>query len=168
MYPAGHSGNQSAHLVAVHAHRFREPFPYAQVILASRNIAALQSDLVAFKLTGEMVSLLGISTLAVDVLISVQAEHLWRRREREAREIIEAIPKAVSRIQYIGGRDANARVIRTIVGAASNHSLLRCIVKFVPAQSARSGTDEAWLLTAYFLGQTELRRLLRRKDVRPV
>lgn len=170
MHPVllGHAGNQVAQQAAVQAHHFRDTFPYAIVNLQSRNIALLQSDLVAFTLTSDFLSLVDVASEAVDVRISVQAEHLWKRREREARSIIDAIPEAMARIKYVGRRDANGRIVRTVIGECSGRKFLRCIIKFVPAKLARSGRDEALMLTAYFVGQTELARLLRRRDVRPV
>jgi hypothetical protein len=170
MHPVllGQSGNQVAQQAAVQAHYFRNAFPYGLVNLQSRNIALLQSDLVAFVLTSVFLSLIDVSSEAVDVRIAVQAEHLWKRRRREARLIIDAIPEAMARIKYIGYRHAVGRIVRTVIGECLDHQLLCCIIKFVPARSARSGKDEAWMLTSYFVRQSELSRLLRRQDVRPV
>jgi hypothetical protein len=170
MHPAllGHAGNQVIQQAIVHAHFFRHNFPYVLGNFESRNVALLHSDLVAFGLTAGFLRLLEVSSDAVDVRLAVQAEHLWRRREREARSIIGAVPEAMARIKYVGRREAIGRVVRTAVGECSDHRLLRCVVKFVPAESSRSGKDEAWLVTAYFLGQRELRRLLRRQEIRPL
>jgi hypothetical protein len=161
--PVGHAGNQVAHLATVPAYCLRSSGSYFEI----RNVPLLQSDLVAFGLTSSFLSLLGVSTQAVDVRFSVQAEHLWRRREREARSIIDAIPEAMARVKYIGGRDTSQRTERIALGECSGNRLLCCIIKFVPAQHAKSGTDEAWMSTAYFVRQAELRRLLRRKGIRP-
>ncbi len=170
MHPVllAHAGNFVAQQTAVQAHWCRPYISHNPVNFHTRNVALLGSDFVAFRITPAFLALVEISSAAVEVRISAQAEHLWRKHPRDARAIIDAMPDAMARIKFVGHRDAVHRVVRTVLGENSGDRLLKCVVKFVPAALARTGADEAWLLTAHFIRKGERNRLLRRGEIRPV
>jgi len=160
---------RSANQAAAQAHYFRARFPYAIANFQSRNIALLQSNLVAFLLTNDFLSLIDVVSDAVEVRCFAQAEHIWKRREAEAQSIIDALPDAMARIKYVGHRDViSAGIVRTAIGECSDRRLILCGIKFLPAKGAWSGKDEAWMSTAYFVGVTELSRLLKRGKIVPI
>ena len=169
MHPAllGHATAQSRSLHAFHSHFFG-PSSYPIQVQETRNIALLMSNRVAFDLTEGLIVLLEVESDARSALVEKQAEHVWKRRPREAREIVLALPGVISRIKYLGRIPGEHHPTRIVVGATEDSKFLLCIVKFVSAAKARSGADEAWLKTAYFADAKEISRLLGRRVIRPL
>jgi hypothetical protein len=95
-------------------------------------------------------------------LAEKQAEHVWKRRPREARGIVLALPGVISRIKYVGRIPGKHHPQESSLVLRRTTSSYCASLKFVSATKARSGADEAWLKTAYFAGAKEIRRLLGR------
>jgi len=133
-----------------------------------RNIALLTSNREAFELTVGLLAVLGVVSDARIAVAESQAEHIWVKHPREARAIVLALEGVAKRIKYVGRVRGERHPTRYVVGAAEDHRFLVCIVKFVSSANARSGSDEAWLKTAYFARAKEIRRLLARRAIRPL
>ena len=127
----------------------------------------LHAHLQVSNLTLELLSALGVTTAAQHLLLSVQGEHIRKRRKSEAQAIIAAIPHALEHLRFIGRRSAEKEV-HIVVGQRRVGRTLLVGIKFVPANRARSDRDEAWVTTAYFVRDAEVRRLLRNGQLRPV
>ena len=112
-----HVSRHTAVHAAARAHYQQSAFIASMHVLRqnSRNVAALFADILVMKLTPELLSTLGVATQAENLLISAQGDHLRRRRKHEALAIIEAIPRALTRMTYHGLRD-NSTQTHTVVG----------------------------------------------------
>jgi hypothetical protein len=130
-------------------------------------VAALCADLVVLKLYSQFLSIFGVITEACDIRLRNQGRHIHIRRTREAHLIIEAIPQALTHVKYVGRRYPDKHIY-TAVGKSESRYLLLVGIEFVRAESAPSGKDEAWVTTAYFLKEPELRRQLRKQVLRPL
>jgi hypothetical protein len=160
--------SQRAAYAAVFAHFQRDDS--AANLNADRQrggIAALRADIVVMTLTEHFQAILGVTTSADNLVLPVQGQHIRTSRGREAHVIIDAIPQALARIKYLGQRQPD-NIERMAVGEYKLGRLLLVGVRFLPAERARSKRDEAVVTTAYFLRNSELRRLLRRGQLRPV
>ena len=131
------------------------------------HMLVLRADLQVMKLSADLLSALSVTSSAEHLMFSVQGLHIREKRKHEAQAIIAAIPRALEELNYCGLRDAEKQ-IHTAVGHHGLGGYLLVGIKFIPASRARSKRDEAWVTTAYFLGSSELRRLLRREKLNPI
>ena len=129
-------------------------------------VAALRADMIVRRLDSNLLRLLNVATRALDLRMELQAEHLHRRRPRQAHSLLAALPEVLDNIRYLGTQSRCNRQ-RTAVGMCTAERLVLVGLKFFPAHLSRSGDDEAWVTTAYFLGQSELRRQVSNGTLRP-
>lgn len=134
----------------------------------TRSLPLLLSDHLAFALSAGLLSALQVATNATHARAAVQAEHLWKRRPTVARDLISRLPEAAENVEYVGTLCGSEPGIRRFVGRSKNRQLVFCALKFLVATAGRSGEDEVWLRTAYYIGQGELHRLLQRRKLKPL
>ena len=113
-------------------------------------------------LSSELTALLGVNTLAKQILLPIQGRHIRKQRLDEARSVIASIPNALTRIRYLGNRELPHEY--TLVGKLDDKRLLLVGIKFVPANRASSNQDEALLTTSHYLGQDNLKRMLKKNS----
>lgn len=134
--------------------------------LRQQQLRHLQAHVQVGKLSVELLSTLGVSSKANWLLLSVQGQHIRERRKHEAQVIVMTIPAALDQLKYHGRRKGVGNV-HTVVGRSGLGRYLLVGIKFVPARRARSSQDEAWVTTAYFVRQKELKRQLKNGELRP-
>lgn len=123
--------------------------------------SALHASISVMKITEDFLSVLNVSTNAVDLLIPYQGQHIKVRRRSESTKIIDAIPQALTHIKYVGRRGSpSPKGERTVVGAYEIGHMVKTCMLFE--------SERAVVTTAYFLRGRELRRLLRRKEIQPI
>ncbi|MBI3776814.1 MAG: hypothetical protein HY273_14930 [Gammaproteobacteria bacterium] len=134
----------------------------------SNHMRVLRADILVMKLSNELLSIFDVATRPEDLLLWFQGEHIRQRRKHEANAIIEGIPRALTSIKYFGQRIVAGRGNEyTAVGEHKLGCLLLVGIKFVISKNAHSNKDEAWVTTAHFIREAELRRLLRKGAVHP-
>jgi hypothetical protein len=107
--------------------------------------------------------LLGVQTYAVSLLLPTQGAHIGQRRRAQRSEIIAALPEALQRIEYIGAQGPHKF---SAVGRCGTDCLLFMALKFL--HGGQSQRDEAWISTAYFVGDASLGRKVRAEQLRQV
>lgn len=132
------------------------------------SIAAILGNFAVLKLHPDFLSILGVTTTAVDLVFSVQGQELRLKRGNLAPAVIEAIPYAMSRIEYIRESEKGDTIFRDAVGKCQDGHWLLLGMKFKPAKDAPSGKDEAWGRTAYFFNEPRLRRMVRGEEWRAI
>ncbi len=144
----------------------RDWFPYAQVarMHLGRNVAALLSDLHLGTLSAWVVATLARRNGARELYIARQAHHLHVRRGHDAPKILASMRDALSSIQFVGRRQGGEL---TIVGTTRD-PLQSLLIGFILEPSSHDASVEiARCKTAFFVGTKEIRRQLRRGDIRP-
>ena len=137
-----------------------------QPILRQSYVAALRADVIVRRMDTQLASLLRVTTHAEHLRMELQAEHLHVRRPREAHLILAAMNDSLSNIEYVSTQGP-CTTRRTAVGRCMDGRLLLIGLKFLGAHLAKSGSDEAWVLTAYYLRENDLRRKLNSGVLRP-
>lgn len=158
---------QIAHQAATRAH-------YAAVQVATammnRNVALLfDADTLLMKLTGEFLSLFGVASAADSLVLTKGGAHIRQHHTRDAEEILSSLLHALTHIKYVSERrNRRGQMERAVIGEHRPDRLLCVPIKFVPSGRATSGKDEAWVPTSFIINLREVRRLLRRGQLRPV
>ncbi len=132
-----------------------------------RSVAALLGNFSVLKLTPDFLSILEVTTTAVDLVFKHQGDHIRQKDGHLAPAVFEAIPHAMSRIEYKGGSVNGNNVIRTAVGRSQDGHWLVLGMKFIPAKYAPSRQDEAWGRTAHFFDESDLPRMIDKWGLRP-
>lgn len=168
MHPAllGHTARQQQ-LVNILA-SWRAPNDSATFAQIQRphSVAAILGNVAVLKLTPDLLSALGVTTQAVDLIFSAQGQHIREKHESLVPAVFEAIPYAMNRIEYIGGSVKDNNIIRTAVGRCQDKRWILVGMKFIPAKYARSGQNEAWGQTAYCFSEPDLLSKIRTKKLR--
>lgn len=128
-------------------------------------IPAYVANVIIYKLDNEIKTMLGISSTAIDLILPTQGKHIRERRGKEAKQIISSIAKALEEIKYYGRRLDEK--VHTVIGTHKGRLLLVGI-KFIPAEKAKSGMDEALITTSYFLNEKRLKEMLNKNNVKPI
>ncbi len=127
---------------------------------------AFVAHVVVAQLSDELAALLGVSTLAKQILAPLQGKHIREQRPAEAQAIIASIRDALSHITYYGSRQDLPE--HTLVGELHNNRRLLVGIKFIPAIRASSNKDEALITTAHYLSQAKLQQKLDNGQLFPV
>lgn len=161
-----HIHTQAAQRVSILAHHFHPAYSVQTQLARTRAhyVAVFHANILVLELTPEFLAALGASSTAKHLLLSAQGAHIRThpQHKHEAQEIIQTLPVALKHLRYVGRHDHVA------VGESSMGRLLYVPIKFVPALRARTGQDEAWVGTAYFIRDADIRRLLQRRKLRPL
>jgi hypothetical protein len=120
------------------------------------------------KINAALLSLLEVSSHAKDLLLAGHGDHIRRRRRESAPEIIRGIPAALVHVTHVGYRCSERGVRHVVVGRSDIGKKLLVVLEFRPAESAPTGKDEAWVVTAYYVDDKELRRSLGKKLLRQI
>jgi hypothetical protein len=141
--------------------------PFAQVQRRHTD-AAILGNFGVLRLHPDFLSILEVTTTAVDLVFEKQGHHIREKRERVVPAVFESISYAMSRIEYKGGRVNGNKVIRTAVGRSQDGRWLLLGMKFIPAEYSDSRQDEAWGRTAYFFDESDLPGKIRSWALRPI
>jgi hypothetical protein len=121
---------------------------------------------VAIPMPDTLATVLGVKTSAASLLLPAQGAHIARQRRDERSEIISALPEALERVEYVEYVGTQAAHKFVAVGRCRTGRLLFMALKFV--RVGEPARDEAWISTAYFVGNATLRRKVRNKKLRQV
>ena len=88
-------------------------------------------------------------------------EHIAQKRRAELSSLEHALEGVLTRVKYCTGKRRHNAQERTIVATYTPEKWLVVGLKFV-------GKDEAWVQTAYFIYDKELRREIAKGTLRPV
>jgi len=156
-----------AHQAAVQAHYAAV---HAAMAMMGRNVALLfEADTFLMKLSPDFLSLFSVDCTADGLVIPKGGKHIRAQRPRDAEEIIPGLLRALANVKYVSERrNRKGEIEYGAIGELRPGRLLFVLVKFVPARRAASGKDEAWVPTSYIVDAKEVRRLLRRGQLRPL
>lgn len=117
------------------------------------------------KITTAFLSVLGVSSLAEDLVFPGQGDHIRQRRPLDAEAILKVLPEALHKVKYVV-RTPGKPHLRQVIANINMGKNVFVALKFLPASGARK--DEAIVTTAYFVRPREVGRLKRRGKLRPV
>ena len=158
--------------VAVHGSAFAHSTHISHLVnaIASRQQKSIsvivRSPVAIFELSPLLLAIIGVNSRATHILLDRQGEHIRQRRAREATNIIDGIPEALSKIEFYGRHDPKKNNY-TLIGRNAIGKLLLVGVKFITHHLTHPKQDEVWINTAYFIREPELRRLLNNGRIRP-
>lgn len=128
---------------------------------------AIHGRLLVAKISAALLGVIDVATGAEDLLFAAQGDHIRQKSKRDAEAVLKALPEALGNVKYVG-RTPGKPNWRHVVGSAAVGKLVFVALKFLPAEKSYTGKDEAWITTAYFIGEREVRRRLGRNKIFPV
>ena len=117
------------------------------------------------KITTAFLSVLGVSSLAEDLVFPGQGDHIRQKRPLDAEAILKVLPDALHKVKYVV-RPPGKPHLRQVIANVNMGKNIFVAIKFLSGSGARK--DEAIVTTAYFVRPREVDRLKRRGRLRPV
>ena len=127
---------------------------------ALRPVGGVADIQVVGALSERIAALLGLSTGARSVWMHQDTVgHVVTRRDRDAEFVLEHLPGAILRPQFVGIEFCDADRVRLVHRLEKHDCYVHVAIKLVVAAEAGSGIDELWVSTAYKMGARSLTRL---------
>ena len=155
--------NEDHHLIVAAADRHRR----------NTILLALLSDVVVGILDNALLSALGLTTSASQIILTRQSQqHILKARRvassADAALAAHRISEALANIQFELMPRGRPDVVKLVGYVHSQSRYLRVVLKFVPGSSSHSSDDECWVSTAIPFGKKEMRRAHAQNRLKPV
>jgi hypothetical protein len=138
---------------------------------AMNTVGAILADQPVGVLSDALARALSLPTVIRQVLLSYNGmQHILREHEisvaKNPNVVLQRISEALAAPGYVRQQREARRW--EVVGFSADAARLVCVaIKFVPSASSRSGLDELWALTAFFVGARTLEKAARSSVLQP-